>query len=240
MGVAITPPPPPQGCWGKELLIMPRYCQSISAWTCLLLPAHMWLMLERDVPNMMYSESKAGLVISTVTNQLLAVGRTRFSHLEIVSYIQISSWMHLYPCLVVQTGIMTTAMYHVGFSMWGLGFIVTVIPATHLLDVWAVVLAMITPGLVPSSAIFICMIPTATRAGVLMIIVATAAQGPATRNQCCSATAAAVSSRLVVGAAAISGRVCLSVQCMLLLCRLGLGVLAMHLHGIHSLSMFII
>jgi len=52
-------------------------------------------------------------------------------------------------------------------------------------------------------------------------------------------TAASRLSRTVAGAAAGSGSVCHSVCCMLLY-SFALGVSALHVHGIHSLSLFII
>ena len=117
--------------------------------------------------------------------------------------------------------------------MWGLRFIVIVIAITHPLAIRAPVTAIIAPGLVPLSAIFIEVSPTATGAGVLMIIAAAAALGPATGILIGAATAASGFSRTVAGAAARSGSVCHSVHCMLL-CRFALGVSALHVHGIHS------
>jgi len=97
--------------------------------------AHMWLLDEPDGRNMKYSESKAGLVISMVTNPLLAVGMTGFLHLDIVSQIQMLSWMWLQPFLVVQTGQITTVSFHEYFSMWELGLIIIIIPMTYLMAV---------------------------------------------------------------------------------------------------------
>jgi len=72
-----------------------------------------------------------------------------------------------------------------------------------------------------------------------MIIAAAATLGPATGILISAATAASGFSRTVAGAAARSGSVCYSVRCMLL-CRFALGVSALHVHGIHGSSLFII
>jgi len=146
------------------------------------------------------------------TNPSLAAGRTSCSHVEIVSLTQLSSWMRHYPSLVVQTGRMTTVIQYAGSSTWGSRFIVIVIAITHLLAFRALVTANIAPGLVPLSAIFIGVSPMATGAGVLMIIAAAAALGPATGILISVAIAASGFSRTVVGAAARSGSVCHSVR----------------------------
>jgi hypothetical protein len=107
--------------------------------------------------------------------------------------------------------------------------IVVIIAVTHLLAFRALVTAMITPELVLLSAIFIGVSPTATGAGVLIIIVAAAALGPATGILISPATAASGFSKTVAGAAAGSGSNCHSVRCMLL-CRFVLGVSALHVN----------
>jgi hypothetical protein len=96
---------------------------------------------------------------------------------------------------------MTTVIEYVGSLMWGSRFIVIVIAITHLLALRALVTAIIAPGLVPLSAIFIGVSPTATGAGVLMIIGAAAALGLTTGILISAATAASGLSRTVVGAA---------------------------------------
>ena len=112
-----------------------------------------------------YSQSKAGMVISALTNPSLAAGTTRCWYQEILSQIQLSSWMHHYPSLVVQTARMTTVVLYVGSSTSGSRFIVFIITITHLLAFQALITAIITPGLMPSSAIDIGVSPTATGAG---------------------------------------------------------------------------
>jgi hypothetical protein len=123
--------------------------------------------------------------------------------------------------------------------MWGLRFIIILIAITHLLVFRDVVTDNIYPGLVPLSAIFVGLSPTATCAGVLMIIAAAVALGPATGILISVATAASGFSRTGVDAAARSSSGCHSVHCMLL-SRFALGVSALHVHGIHGLSLFII
>jgi len=179
------------------------------------------------------------MVISSPTNPSLAAGRTRCSHLEIVSQTQMSSWMRHYPSLVVQTGRMTTVIKYAGSSTWGSRLIIIVIAITHLLAFQGLDTAIIAPGLVPFWAISIGVSPTATSAGVLMIIVAAAALGPATGISISAATVASGLSGTVAGAAARSGSVCHSVRCMLP-CRFALGVSALHVNGIHGSSPFII
>ena len=87
------------------------------------------------------SQWEAGMVMSAPTNPSLAAGRTRCSHLEIVSQTQMSSWMRHYPSLVVQTGRMTTVTEYAGSSTWGWRFIVIAI--THLLAFRALITAII-------------------------------------------------------------------------------------------------
>jgi hypothetical protein len=101
-----------------------------------------------------------------------------------------SSLMRHYPSLVVQTGRMTTVIQYAGSSTWGSWFILIVIAITHLLAFRALVTAIIAPGLVPLSAIFIGVSRTATGAGVVMIIGAAAALGSATGILISAATAA--------------------------------------------------
>jgi hypothetical protein len=81
--------------------------------------------------------------------------------------------------------------------------------------------------------------PTATGAGVLMMLAAAAALGPATGIEISVASAASGYCRTVQGAAGRSGSVCHCVHCMLLY-RYALGVSAMHVHEIDGLSPFII
>jgi len=102
---------------------------------------------------------------------------------------------------------------------------VRVIAITHLLAVLPLITANITIRLVPLSAIFIAVIPRATGTGVLMIIAAVAAVGPAGGMLFSMATAASELFRTVaaVAASASSDSVCHSVHCMLL-CKLTLGV----------------
>jgi hypothetical protein len=117
--------------------------------------------------------------------------------------------------------------------------IVIVIVITHLLVIRALVTAVIAPGLVPLADISIGVSPTATGAGVLInAAAAAAALGPATGVLIIAATAAFGISTTLAGAAARSGSVSHCVRCML--CRFALGVSALHVHGIHGSSPFII
>jgi len=179
------------------------------------------------------------MVISAPTNPSLAAGRTRCLHVEIVSQTQISCWVRHYHALVVQTGRMTTVVQYAGSSTWGLQFIVIVITITHLLAIRALVPNIIASGLVTLSAILIGASPKATGAGVLMIIAAAAALGPATVILISAATAAFGFFTTVAGATNKSGSVCHSVHCMLL-CSSMLGVSALHVHGIHCSLLWII
>jgi len=72
-----------------------------------------------------------------------------------------------------------------------------------------------------------------------MIIAAAATLGPATAILISAATTVYGFSRTVAGAAFSSGYVGHCVCCMVL-CRFVLGVSALHVHGIHGLSAFII
>jgi len=151
------------------------------------------------------SQPTPGMIISAPTNPLLAGGRTRFLHLEIVSQTPMSSWMHHYPSPVVQTGRMTTAIQYAGCLTLGPWFIVIIITITHLQAFQDLVTAIIALRSVPLSAIFIGVSPIATGAGGLMIIAAAAALGPATGILISVATAASRLSRMLVGAAVRSG-----------------------------------
>ena len=82
------------------------------------------------------------------------------------------------------------------------------------------------------------MSPTPSGAGILVLIEAAAALGPATVILIISATAASRFSRTVVGDAARSHSICHSACCMLL-CRFELGVSALHGQGIYGWSPFI-
>jgi len=106
-----------------------------------------------------HSQWKEGMVIAAPTNPSLAAGRTRCSHLEIVSQTQMSSWMRHYPSLVVQTGRITAVIQYAGSSMWGSRFILIVIAITHLLAFRALITPIIAPGLVPLSAISLEWVP---------------------------------------------------------------------------------
>jgi hypothetical protein len=123
--------------------------------------------------------------------------------------------------------------------MWGSRYIVIVIGIAHRPNFRALVTAIIAPGLVPLSAIFIAVSPMATGARVFIIIAAAAALGPASGIVISAATAASGCPRTVVGTAATYGSVRHSVHCMML-ARFAFGVSAVYPHGIHSSSPFII
>jgi len=185
------------------------------------------------------SQSKAGMVICTATNPLLAAARTSCSQLEIVSHTQMSSCKHLYSSLVVATGKMTTLIQYAASSTSGMLFIVRFITNAHFLAFRALATAIIASPLVQFSAIFIRVSPMSTGEGVLMIIAATAALGPATGIEISVTTAASGFPRSVVGVAAQCCSVCNSVGCPLV-CRFTLGVSAFHIHRIHGLSLIIL
>jgi len=124
---------------------------------------------------MRHNQSNSGIFISAPTNLSLAAGRTRCSLIEIVIQTHMLSEMHHSASLVVQTGSMSKGIQCVGSSMWGSQFIVILIAVTHLLVFSLLIMAIITPRLVPLSAIFNGVSRTASSAAVLIVIAAAAA-----------------------------------------------------------------